>query len=422
MALKGMLKAWLHLGLLCLSSVSAKQEKEKGPSVATPVSAKSLKTTIAENDDTVVLFYAPFCTRCNKILPRFESAAKALKKAGDPAKLVQVDVMKHQPVFTDYNVGLLPVIRYYKGGKSVGVYDGPDKAKGIVRFVKAGGVTPEEDVTSHSVDISQEEIANYMLTWGQLPVPEGRTDIIKFKDAKEHSKGLKEHPLLMVKYYTEWCGVCKSIKLQYINAGHLLRDKNSGARLAEVDCEANQEICRKANVQSYPTINIYRNGTLFEVYNRARTDVDIAHYFNVLEARILKGERLTKAFNDEEEQMEMGSGFKAAEDQAYYDPATENENENTGVLDGGDSDMDLEGLPEDIRAVLEESEMIRKMQKEKEKEREGEKEKEKETEKKEDSEKEKEKEKEKVEEKEEEKEEEEGKHEKDVHEVHRDEL
>jgi protein disulfide-isomerase A1 len=83
-------------------------------------------------------------------------------------------------------------------------------------------------------------------------------DVVQLTDAN-FKEFIQENPLTLVKFYAPWCGHCKQMKPAYIEAASLLLKEK--IPIAELDCIAQAETCKVYNVQGFPSLKIFRNGT-----------------------------------------------------------------------------------------------------------------------------------------------------------------
>jgi protein disulfide-isomerase A6 len=83
-----------------------------------------------------------------------------------------------------------------------------------------------------------------------------------------------------VEFFAPWCGHCKKLAPDYeIVADAFAKIKE--AVVAKVDCDANNELCKKYDVSGYPTLKFFPKGsTTPEDYNGGRTPDAIVAFIN----------------------------------------------------------------------------------------------------------------------------------------------
>ena len=81
----------------------------------------------------------------------------------------------------------------------------------------------------------------------------------------------------MVKFFAPWCGHCKHLAPEYEKAAEQL--KGGKVVLAEVDCDAHQDLCGRYDVHGYPTVKFFPRGDKKGVeYDGARTSDSIVDW------------------------------------------------------------------------------------------------------------------------------------------------
>ena len=80
---------------------------------------------------------------------------------------------------------------------------------------------------------------------------------------------IKENDYTLVKFFTTWCGHCKKLAPIFSDAAKELSGK---AKLAEVDCDQEKELCQRFEVKGYPTLKVF-NGDEVTAYSGGRGNV-----------------------------------------------------------------------------------------------------------------------------------------------------
>ncbi|TKY85987.1 hypothetical protein EX895_004812 [Sporisorium graminicola] len=89
------------------------------------------------------------------------------------------------------------------------------------------------------------------------------------------TENVQNEPLVLVEFYAPWCGHCKALAPEYEKAStELLADK---IKLAKVDCTEENALCAEHNVEGFPTLKVFRNGSPSD-YNGNRKADGIVSY------------------------------------------------------------------------------------------------------------------------------------------------
>ncbi len=86
------------------------------------LSERSFDSVLSEPGDLMVLFHAPSCDICKKIMPEFEKASVMFEENSATEKtvtLAKVDAVKYDAIAKKYGVSGYPSIRYFKGEDDV---------------------------------------------------------------------------------------------------------------------------------------------------------------------------------------------------------------------------------------------------------------------------------------------------------------
>ncbi|CDU25546.1 probable proteine disulfate isomerase [Sporisorium scitamineum] len=89
------------------------------------------------------------------------------------------------------------------------------------------------------------------------------------------TENVQNEALMLVEFYAPWCGHCKALAPEYEKAStELLADK---IKLAKVDCTEENALCAEHNVEGFPTLKVFRNGSPSD-YNGNRKADGIVSY------------------------------------------------------------------------------------------------------------------------------------------------
>ena len=102
------------------------------------VVGKSFQKDVIENDNDVLLvFYAPWCGHCKRLLPEYEKAAKKIKAANPKIILAKMDATENE--VEGVHITGFPTIKFYPGDKKNEKpkdYSGERNADSIIKYLE----------------------------------------------------------------------------------------------------------------------------------------------------------------------------------------------------------------------------------------------------------------------------------------------
>eukprot|EP00911_Craspedida_sp_UC1_P002855 UC1_evm1s2092 len=88
---------------------------------------------------------------------------------------------------------------------------------------------------------------------------------------------IKENPNVLAEFYAPWCGHCKQLAPEYEAAAKTLKENGVPVALIKIDATEQENIAQEYEVQGYPTLKWFVDGTASE-YNGGRTADDIVAF------------------------------------------------------------------------------------------------------------------------------------------------
>jgi len=96
------------------------------------------KSKVATHENTLVMFYAPWCGHCKRMKPEFDKAAIELAASDPPVQLIKVDCTEAgKDTCGQYGVSGYPTLKQFTFGADAKDYNGPREASGIIKYMKS---------------------------------------------------------------------------------------------------------------------------------------------------------------------------------------------------------------------------------------------------------------------------------------------
>jgi protein disulfide-isomerase A1 len=96
-------------------------------------------------------------------------------------------------------------------------------------------------------------------------------------DESNFDEAITTYKYLLVKFYAPNCIHCKNLAPEYIKAAQTLRNNDPEVYLAKVDATKNKNLGNRFNIQGFPTLKLFMNGTPIE-YDGGRKECDIVNW------------------------------------------------------------------------------------------------------------------------------------------------
>jgi len=133
---------------------SEKEPKLNNGNVFNVVGKTFEKEVIKNDKDVMLLFYAPWCTHCKELSPKYEEVAKKLKNNNSKLLIARIDGSQND--VDNISISGFPTIMFFPGNrkdKPPIEYKGRRTAEDIISFIK-------EHSNTKIIDINENELNN----------------------------------------------------------------------------------------------------------------------------------------------------------------------------------------------------------------------------------------------------------------------
>ena len=96
---------------------------------------------------------------------------------------------------------------------------------------------------------------------------------LEFTDANFQKEVLGASGPVLVDFWAEWCGPCKAIGPAIEELATEYADK---AKVGKVDIDSNRDVAMQYNIQSIPSILIFKDGQVVETFVGMKAKDDLA--------------------------------------------------------------------------------------------------------------------------------------------------
>lgn len=93
---------------------------------------------------------------------------------------------------------------------------------------------------------------------------------VEVADDKNFGEELQNNDVVVVKYFADWCGVCRLISSKYKKLSE--DERFAEVKFLDVNAEQNPEARKLANVSNLPTFAVFRKGELVKADFTSKID------------------------------------------------------------------------------------------------------------------------------------------------------
>lgn len=201
----------------------------------TPLTEANFEDSTSSAATSVVMFYAPWCSHCQKLKPHFADAAEGLKD--DPTILfgnVDCTDPAAMSLCDKYDIEGYPTVFRFINGVREEEYSGPRDAAGLIAFGK-----------------------NELLPIKELWLEAGNVKALTPNTISSYTETPEKATIIMFK--ADWCPHCHLTWPEFVAASEAHPEVN----WASVECTHYNHLCDQFELSGYPTILVWSPGADF---------------------------------------------------------------------------------------------------------------------------------------------------------------
>uniref|UniRef100_A0A4W5Q650 Thioredoxin domain-containing protein n=1 Tax=Hucho hucho TaxID=62062 RepID=A0A4W5Q650_9TELE len=196
----------------------------------------------------LVMFHAPWCGHCNKLLPTFGKVATALKAKNMLAGSIDGTNVANRPLMQAFRIASYPTILMLHD-TSYTLFEGDRSVDALVAFADGGYKTTTSTKKDMPVIPKKEDAPTEMAK--NVHVAEWTTTIFDTVLQGPANSSVSSSELFLVEFYAQWCGPCRAFAAAY---EAIAEDLKSDMVVARIDGALEEELRTRLNVESYPSV------------------------------------------------------------------------------------------------------------------------------------------------------------------------
>uniref|UniRef100_H0XML1 Protein disulfide-isomerase A5 n=1 Tax=Otolemur garnettii TaxID=30611 RepID=H0XML1_OTOGA len=202
-----------------------------------------------EEKPVLMMFYAPWCSMCKRMMPHFQKAATQMRGhsvigrghlSGSDQSTIKGDESSPLPQRMEIDSCWFP-----RGRRLFGC-SGPGPALSFACFWSSSPQPPQPQVP-------------------ETPWADEGGSVYHLTD-EDFDQFVKEHSSVLVMFHAPWCGHCKKMKPEFEKAAEVLHgEADSSGVLAAVDATVNKVLAERFHISEFPTLKYFKNGEKYAV-------------------------------------------------------------------------------------------------------------------------------------------------------------
>ncbi|XP_035660455.1 thioredoxin domain-containing protein 5-like [Branchiostoma floridae] len=181
-----------------------------------------------------IMFFTPGCEQCKAMMPNFDEVADKYNTMKTPQViLAKVDCSAEVVICEKQGIRVFPTFKMYRHGADNHRYNGERTVEAFKSYISS--MVPPVKKTTPEVKGTVYRLASSNFT--------------------RHIQG----GLHFVKFFAPWCGHCKKLAPAWVKLA-LSFSNEKHLTIAEVDCVEYDVLCKKYDVDKFPTLMMFRDG------------------------------------------------------------------------------------------------------------------------------------------------------------------
>ncbi|KAF8719074.1 hypothetical protein AX14_011491 [Amanita brunnescens Koide BX004] len=212
----------------------------------------TFKQTIADGF-WFIEHFSPFCHHCRKFASIWKTLTHDALTEIPHVKLATVNCAVHGDLCDENGVTGYPDMKLFSSGAVLETFNGDRELSIIKDFLHKHAPTPSPPPpsTPSSKTDAKTDIQLEPEPEPHFPILNPSGKVLSLDPTTFHST-LAQGPMF-VKFFAPWCGHCKRLAPTWAQVAKALQ--NGHVTIAEVNCDDHSELCKKYNIEGYPTLS-----------------------------------------------------------------------------------------------------------------------------------------------------------------------